>query len=375
MCVESRGKVCVLTSVHSPLDIRIFHKEARALSNFGYQVTLIAPYANNATVDHVRIKRVPFPKNRVNRMTRTSWQIFRAALEEKADIYHLHDPELIPVGLALKVCGFKVIYDVHEDTPGEILVKDYIPRFARGILAWSANIFEKSISKTFDAIVAATDDIAGKFTGCRRVVTVKNFPALSHLLQVQRKVDQEPTFRCIYVGDLTEVRGVTQIVGAMGALSDLQIKLVLCGRFYPDRYQSEVRGLQGAEKIHWRGWVNYESLPQILAEADVGLVCLQPVGQHLRMLPTKLFEYMAAGLPVVASKFPLWKEIVEHNRCGICVDSQNPQDIANAIRFLYDHPEIRLQMGINGRRAVREIFNWENQAKILTVAYRELLSA
>ena len=120
---SSKNKVCILTSVHPPFDIRIFHKEAKSLARAGYDITLIAQHDKEEIVEGIRIVSLPKPKNRIDRMTRTVWSAYRKAIKIDADIYHFHDSELIPIGLLLKLRGKRVIYDVHEDFPASILCK------------------------------------------------------------------------------------------------------------------------------------------------------------------------------------------------------------------------------------------------------------
>jgi glycosyltransferase involved in cell wall biosynthesis len=103
------------------------------------------------------------------------------------------------------------------------------------------------------------------------------------------------------------------------------------------------------------------------------VVVFKPAANHVRAQPTKLFEYMSAGLPVIASNFPLWREIVERNNCGICVDPLSPAALAEAIRWLIQHPDAAREMGANGRRAVRTTYNWEPEGRKLTTLYRSLL--
>jgi glycosyltransferase involved in cell wall biosynthesis len=114
-------------------------------------------------------------------------------------------------------------------------------------------------------------------------------------------------------------------------------------------------------RVQIPGPIPHEKVFDVLVRSHIGLAVLHPDPNYVDSLPTKLFEYMAAGLPVVASNFPLWKEIVEGNRCGITVDPLDPKAIAQAIEYLLTHPEEARRMGENGRRAVEEKYNWERE--------------
>ena len=370
----SAQKVCILTSVHQPDDIRIFHKQAKTLRNAGYKVVLVAPCDQDKIVDETRIRAVKVPRNRIVRMLITTWRIFGKGFKEKADIYHFHDPELIPVGLLLKLLGRKVIYDVHELYGKQTLYKHYLPPLVRPVVGWCINFIEQSTASFFDAIVTARDDILKNFKSHSSAVAVRNFPILSNFSLSRNSRDENEHLTLIYVGVLTEARGITQIVQALEYVeSSYQIRLILCGKFVPASYEQQVRNLTGFTQVEYLGWVALQDVPATIAQADIGIVCFLPEPNHISTMPTKLFEYMAAGLPVIASNFPLWKEIVEEHGCGLCVDPANPKQIAKAIEYLMARPELRKEMGENGRRAVVEKYNWANEAEKLLELYQRIL--
>ena len=370
----AHGRICILTSVHSAFDVRVFYKEAKTLADAGYEVVLIAPHSQGLRVSGVNIRAIPLPASRWRRMLLVPLSILKRAIAEKADVYHLHDPELVPLGFLLKMCGKKVIYDVHEDLQEDILTKEHLPGFLRKPIAAICNALEKRLSRGFDAILPATEMIAGKFGRSRNVVVIRNFPRLSEFAPKMQGSRPRAGFLCVYTGGLTDVRGISLLVEAIGDLDDLpDAKLVLIGKFESDEFERRLRMQPGFRKSEFMGWIDHRRIPEVLSAVDVGLVCLLPIPQFVVSLPIKLFEYMAAGLPVIASNFPLWREIVESSGCGICVDSRNPREIADAIRYLYRHPEERLAMGEKGCRAVREKYNWEEEGRRLLNVYQEVL--
>ena len=370
-------KICILTTVHPPFDVRIFHKECKTLANAGYDVTLIAQHNRNEIVDGVKIIALQKAKKRIHRMFGLTFKAFRLALKQRADIYHFHDPELLPVGVLLKLLkGKKVIYDVHEDYGKQMRLRPYLPKLAGRGVAWSVNLIEKFFAIFFDGVVTATDDILKNFSYHKTAVALRNFPILARFSEIKNGKPEIDCFNLIYVGGLEEIRGITQMVQTLEFLNlsnKKKVKLTLCGIFNPPSYEEKVRKLKGFEKVECLGWVDPHDIPKKIAQADVGIVCLYPVINYLTALPVKLFEYIAAGLPVIASNFPLWKEIVEGNKCGLTVDPLNPEEIARAIEYLVAHPELRKEMGENGRRAVIEKYNWEKESERLLELYGNLL--
>jgi len=364
-------RICILTSVHTAFDPRIFHKQAKTLAKAGYHVTLIAQHDKDEVVEGINIIAMPIPRNRSWRMLST-WRMFGLAHQQKADVYHFHDPELLPAGLLLKLLTKKpVIYDVHEDYPGAILTKQWLPPPVRKPLSRLFNLLGQSAASQLDYIVVATDHIATKFKSTDKVATIKNYPILEKNAPGTRGEPGRPTL--IYIGVLSEIRGISDIVQAMSYLAHSRnASLILCGKFYPAGYEETVRGLKGSDSVEYRGIVKPEVAGQQLGQATIGIVCFHPEPNHVNAMPNKLFEYMAAELPVIASNFPLWKGIVEGNSCGLTVNPLDPAEIAGAIEYLLDHPDEARQMGENGRRAVQEKYNWDSEGKKLLELYERV---
>ncbi len=369
-------KVCILTSVHPPFDTRIFHKEAKSLSKAGYDVTLIAQYGKDEIVDGIRLVPFPKPENRLERMTKTVWTTYRKAIKIDADIYHFHDPELIPIGLLLKCHGKKVIYDVHEDYSEAILYKEWLPSQIRKIVASLSDRFEKAMASCFSGVITVTYRIERRFgSNNRNVVVVQNFPILNEMFDEEFMVpwnDKENA--AVFVGSISVIRGIREMVKALQLIPDeLNIQLLLAGYFSPESLKEEIQRMNGWDRCEYIGYAQLRDVTKLLGRAKIGLVLTHPVSNLLNGQPVKLYEYMSAGIPVIASNFQLWRKIIEESGCGICVNPLDPKEIANAIIWLLDNQKEAERMGSRGRSAVEERYNWGREEKKLLHFYSELI--
>jgi glycosyltransferase involved in cell wall biosynthesis len=305
-----------------------------------------------------------------------AWQrvvnTYRVARALEAPLYHLHDPELIPAGLRLHRQGAKVVYDVHEDAVVEARTQLRARPLDAHILSNTWRLYEAVARRTLDGFVAVTDDIAAKFPADRRVV-VTNYPVLEEFAAVEAAPGGEPG-RLVHAGMVSRVRGLFEMLEALARLpADVPIRVDLIGSFFPPAVQAEAERHPGWARVRFGGWVGRQEAVRHLAAAQAGLVFFHPERDHLTAQPNKLFEYMAAGLPVIASNFPAWRTVIEGGRCGLAVDPLDPAAIAAAMRWMYEHPEEARAMGANGRRLVRERYNWDVEAAKLLAFYRQLL--
>lgn len=364
-------KIAHLTSAHQRFDTRIFLKQARSLAAAGYQVSLIvADGLGDAEREGVSILDVGKPKGRLDRMTGVTRQVLRRAVELDAEIYHLHDPELLPAALSLKRRGKHVIFDAHEDLPQQIMAKTYLPPIVRRPISTSTAIFERFACRKLDAVVAATPVIKEKFAAFGiRAVDINNYP-LEGELEASTSWHEKKSEVC-YVGGISAARGIKEIVRAM-ELSNSPARLNLVGSFSEGRLKSEVEEYPGWTKINELGFLSRAEIRQVLDQSVAGLCTLLATPNHIESRPIKMFEYMSAGLPVIASNFPLWRDIVKGDDCGLCVDPLNPSAIAAAIDHFVNNPEIARRMGENGRRAIAEKYNWKAEEKKLLALYEEI---
>ncbi|MCO6499782.1 MAG: glycosyltransferase family 4 protein [Vicingus serpentipes] len=362
--------ICHLTSVHQTTDVRIFHKECSSLAK-KYDVTLLVINGNNDFINDVKIIGVPVTyKNRRQRFTKAVNQLYKKAMEVDADIYHFHDPEILRIAKKLKRKGKKVIYDVHEDLPRQILSKPYINPIIKYPLSIFVEYFENKIASKLDGIITATPHIKERFLRVNKnTISINNFPILNELLLNIDYNTKKENIIC-YVGGITKIRGIKEIVNS---IESLDLKLLIAGDFLENGLREEVCQLKGWRKVEELGFINRKEVKEVYAKSKLGLVTLHPVINYIEALPVKMFEYMAAGLPIIASNFPLWKSIIENNECGICVNPLNPKEIKEAIEYILNNPELASIMGRNGKKLVKEKYNWSIEENKLLNFYSSLI--
>lgn len=354
-----------LTSAHTRHDTRIFYKMCRSLVASGHQVNLVvADGMGNEKLHGVCIFDAGASNSRFDRIFNAPARVLSQALALDADVYHLHDPELIPIGIKLKHRGKRVVFDSHEDVPKQILGKPYLSKPLLWLLSKSYGIFESWACKRFDGVIAATPFIKDKFLPVNsNTVDINNFPILGELTSTipwQDKRDE-----VCYVGGIAKIRGIYEMCFAIDQAQS-GVRLNLCGDFVQSDLEKKVKATSGWRRVNEFGYVDRDGVRDVLQRSMAGLVTLHPVDNYIDSLPVKMFEYMSAGIPVIASDFPVWREIIEGCNCGICVDPGDPADIARAIDFFVQNPDRAKLMGENGRRAVQLHFNWSaEEAKLL----------
>lgn len=366
------NKVVHLTSVHHRYDARIFLKMCTSLTLNNYHVSLIvADSLGDEIKNNIHIYDVKKLSGRFKRVLKTSKNIFKKAINLNADVYHLHDPELIPVGLKLKKYGKKVIFDAHEDFPKQILTKHYLPLPVRKIISICAEIGEQVLCRKFDGIVGATPFIADKFLKINKnVININNYPKIEELQSINDP--KRVNGKICYIGGISIERGIKEVVEALTKTKN-NVNLLLAGKFHSEKLEKDIKIEEGWQKTNFIGFVGRKEIQTLLSTTQIGLVTLHPTISYLDSLPVKMFEYMCAGMPVIASDFPLWREIVLKYNCGLCVDPQDSKAIAEALDYLIDNPQIAEEMGRNGFKAVQTEFNWANEEAKLLKFYESMI--
>lgn len=369
---KSKYEVVHLTSVHSRYDIRIFVKMCSTLAANGYKVTLVvADGLGDESKYNISIIDVGAKSDgRFARMTKTIWHIYNKAKALNGDVYHFHDPELIPIAIMLKNLGKRVIFDAHEDLPRQILAKPYLSTPVKIVLSKVLECYERWACSRFDGIIAATPFILNKFLKINpNSIDVCNFPLLKEFVNTSnlpRKSNE-----VAYLGRISRIRGINEILDALDYCPNVRLNLAGC--FSNKTFEEQLKHHHSWSKVNNLGFLDRKQVSEVLSKSTVGLVTLHPTINYTVSLPIKMFEYMAVGIPIISSNFPLWLEIVEGNQCGLCVDPTNPTAIAEAIQYLIDHPDKAEEMGKNGRRAIEQRYNWSvEECKLLNI-YKGLL--
>ena len=340
-------RILHLTSVHRPRDVRILHKHANAAARAGAQAEVLG---------------LREPAGRAARIG-AGWRLVRRARRTRADLYHVHDPELLPAALWLRMTSGKpVVYDVHEYLGETVRTKKWLPAPIRRPLAAIVSRLERTAGAHCDAVIGVNEDLAARFAlaGARRVRAVTNAP-WGEDFPVPRPC-LEPVV--LYVGGLATVRGLEVMRTASGLLTTPGAQVVLAGPGDPGELPDAVTFL---------GVVDHSEVPELLAHAAVAWIPLQVHENYARAVPTKLVEAMAAGRPVVASDFGRMAAIVRQSGCGILVPAADPAAHAAAIDRLLGDRKLAADMGAAGRRAFDAGLSFERQADRLTSLYAEVL--
>lgn len=360
-------KICHVTSAHLPFDTRIFVRECTSLAK-KYEVYLIVPNTEDCIKNGVHILGVSMPTGRFSRQ-RHMKDIFKKMVEVNADLYHFHEPELIPNGLKIKKRGKKVIFDSHEDVPSTILDMRYFPIWLRKVGSKTYTIYEKYALKKYDGIISVDTRIVERL---RRInpntVMVTNYPIYEEIPGNER----DPQKVC-FTGNVGHLWLPDKIIES---IKDLDVQLILAG-YSSEEFIDGLRQLPAWSKVDYKGFLPHKDAQIIQTQCIAGFALLDygiiVGGKWGTLGNTKFFEYMMAGTPLIATDFILWKEIIEKYECGICVNPHDVNEIAKAIKYLQDHPEEVKRMGENGKKASREIFNWSTQESILFDFYRNIV--
>lgn len=365
--------VCHISTVHSSYDDRIYYKEVKSLADQGFKVFLIIRNDKNEVRNKVQIQRVP---EQMGILRRFFFDLIVApikVLRTRAQVVHFHDPELIFTGLILKLFRKKVIYDIHELVYYQI--GDRRLYNLNSVIQKIYLLFEFLALKYFDLIILAEEGYLSyylrKYQGqSDKIKVISNFPVVQLINSVKPLPNTSKKLVLIYVGGLSRVRGIKELIESTENLKD-QVELWLLGEWEDNNYFVECQSLTGWKNIKYFGFVRLEEVYKYMKAADIGVALLYPIPNHLTSLAVKIFEYMACGIPMLLSDFPLWEE--KFSECSVFADPYNPKAISEAIHSLCTDKDMRIRLGNGGKKLVNEHYSWESESKKLINMYNSII--
>lgn len=364
-----RGRIAHLSTVHQSWDNRILNKECRALSEAGFDVHLVISADEDRVSHGVQVHAIR-RRGRFARLLVSQAEAWRALDRIRPQLLHFHDPELIPMALAYgRRRRIPVVYDAHEDLVKQIETKPYLRGVAKYLARAAAGRLVQMADRRCDAVVTVIDEIADTFVAQRDgderpVVVVKNLPWAADFPAREWAAGDRTV---VYTGDISVERGLERMLDAVEVAD---ARLVTAGRCLVDESR-----LTSSPRVEHRGLVPPAELPGIIGEGQVGLVLLSRLPNYEHSLPTKVFEYMACGVPFLASDFAYWRDLFGGLDAGVFVDPDDRGAIARALGELLDDPERCAVLGGNGRRAVEDGFGFENESGKLVALVERLLAS
>ncbi len=366
-------KVCHVTSSHKRYDLRIHIKECATLAQNGYDThCVVSDEAEDCLKeDGVYVHSTGYKAaNRLSRIFTASKKVYKLAASLNADVYHLHDPELLLYARKLKRRGKKVIFDSHEDVINTIEEKLWIPSICRKLIKKVYGSFQKRICRKLDAIVTVTPSLVEFFkTINKNTFMVTNYPILEDV-----EISSSRKKQVCFAGGCEEQWCHDVIVKAINELPD--VEYLYAGRI-TESYREMLEGLTNGNS-KYLGFLSHSEVYDLFSHsiAGIALNCAEQIKKEGGTLGnTKLFEYMMCGLPVICTDYPNWKGVVEAGNCGICIPNDNVEALRNAVQYLIDNPEKVVEFGRNGQKLIREKYNWDVAKTELLNLYKIIQSA
>ncbi len=349
------------------------------MAELGYDVCLICPGEKDRLKNGVQIFGYRRGKGAISRLL-TSPFALQLALRQKADIYHLHSPQMLPVGWILKVIFRKrVVYDIFEDFPSMALTKERLPLALRKTIGGLVYWIESASCKVFDGVVTADPSVMRMYARAAsgQKIVFYNLPSLQLFNGVHN--GHPKRYDIVYSGGISERTGIYVLLDAVHRLvaGGIHPKVLIFGYFDSEasaqQLKKRISDLGLAEQVEVKGRVTPPEVPGLLRQARIGVVPLQPIPKFMKNIPTKLFEYWACGLATVVSDLPPMRPFLGNNRFGFCVKPEASDELASALAWLIKNPEKTEEMGREARKAVLTRLNTDCERKRLAAFYHRVL--
>ncbi len=369
------ARIVHMSSLHFPFDSRIVLRECRSLARAGHDVTFICPAEHGDEVHGVRTIAIPRVRSRFRRTFFANWRLFRIAMQQRADVYHFHDPELMVIATVMKLLGKTIVYDVHEDMPKTVWHRPWIPRLLKPLFSTFLCSAEWLYQNFADLIVSATPTIAARFPA-RKSIAVRNLATIDEgsIEPPATAYENRPEKVVHLSANNCPARGTIEMLEAINIVSrNRDAKLLLAGKMRPENYAVQPQTLPGWRHVDYRGNLDHREINAFIQEGRVGLCVLHDSPSYREAYPVKVFEYLAAGIPVIASDFPVWRELFQESDAIRWVDPMDTAAIAREIEWVFDNPAKAEEMGRDGQHLVLNSLNWRHDAQVLLDGYERVL--
>lgn len=358
--------VCQVISGYHRNDARIFRRQSISLKNSGFNVTVLTNDGlEGEVVDGIKFIKCEKRYARTKELLLATKQFKNKAFEINADIYVLHSPELLPLGIKLRKAGKIVVYDAHEDLPRHILEKEWVPKVFRKPLSFAIEKYMNYALAKFNAVITPLSHIIDHFRIINsNTLLVANFPIIKPFAKftLEEYCKREPII--CYSGTAYRYSNQIAILDAIQSIENVSYEIA--GHIDEELF-AQMKSHTAKSKFSYLGRINSVELDIFYSKMRVGLVIYDyklNLGYKLGSYGTnKIFEYMEAALPIICTDYELWKNIVDKYNCGICIQPGDTKQIYEAISFLLNNPEEAYRMGQNSRRAVENEFNWQTHQK------------
>lgn len=365
--------ICHFSSVHGTHDTRVFYRECVTLAT-EHRVTYIGIGIKSGTENGVEIIALPKSESRLQRIFHTTFKVYRLAKNQNADVYHFHDPELIPFAYLLKRQGKQVIYDIHENVTESMKAKNWLPFkffFIRLYL-----LFDKLAAKHFHLILAENsyEAVYKKRYPNKQTITVRNFAPAELLAPYRNTQRSKNPLNIFYMGSIDELYCIEPMLKSIYVLKQRghvpQLKLVgwvqptLLARLKQLSYWKEIEN-----NVTFFGYRDVKNGYELSQDCMLGYSFVSDNVNVKESFPRKMYEYMQVGLPVISSGFPLYRQVVEHHQTGICIDECTAENIANAVEQLLSDKDLIDKISQQSISAAEEYFSWEGESKRLLGLY------
>lgn len=345
-------RVLCISPAHPPNDPRIL-KTISALAT-GCDVRSLLPWPVASSVGVL-----PFYPGLVIRLLLVHPLVIWHFLRLRPRVVHLFMPELLPIGLLIRLFGARVVYEVQEN---HRLKFDRKPRNKHPLLQGLFNWFDQ-LARRYCYCVFTDDSYLREYHSLALpYALVHNFPDVSAAMASPKREVIAAVDLC-YLGLISHDRGLDTMLAVVKKLENSRLQLF-------GRITSPIVSLPDRVIVH--GHVEQAYAFPIMRQCVAGLALLKPVGDYPDSYPTKLFEYMALGLPVITSDFPLYRSIVEAHQCGFCVDPTNVDAVTDRVTWLIRNPNEAKRMGARGKQAVCDLYYWQTEANKLVELYQNI---